>query len=152
MHIFNFIKNSRLNSNEVVSFCIPNGKMQLFPTSSAFNIDISLLYLFIYFSSLIQRISTTASLLPLPPSVSLLPWPQIYCSSFTVEKLADLPVISIERVTIRINKTRHIPLYQGWMRQPNRMKMVPRAGVRDTPTSTTKSLRKTQDKQFMQRT
>lgn len=109
------------------------------------------IYWFIYFSSLIQYISTTASLFPLPPSISLLPWHQNYCSSVILEKQADLPVVSIERVTIRINKTRHIPPYQGWMRQPNRMKMVPRAGVRDTPTSTTKSLRKTQDKQFMQR-
>lgn len=72
----------------------------------------------------------------------------IHCFSIPLQRRAGSPMMSIKHNITRYNKNRHKPSCQGWTRQSNRTKRVPRAGerVRDTPTSTVRSTTNTPSK------
>lgn len=53
-----------------------------------------------------------------------LPFSHIYCSSVFLQKLVGLPRISRENSTRRCNKTRNRPLYQSWLQQLRRKKVL----------------------------
>ena len=66
------------------------------------------------------------------------PLPQIYSSSISFQKRADLQEKTTKQDKTNDNKTRQNLSYQGWTRKPNMRKSVLRAGkrVRDPTTPT----------------
>jgi hypothetical protein len=56
--------------------------------------------------------------------------PQIHSSFVSLQKEAGLLGISTKHGITNYGKPRHIPSYQGWIRQPTRRKRIPKAGKR----------------------
>lgn len=100
---------------------------------------ISLLKNWFIYSSLIHYTPTAVPLplFPVPPAQ--LPTPQIHSSSIPFRK--EQVFQGYQPGLTSYSKTKHRPLYQGWIRPLSRRKRVPRAGkrARDTPTPTVRS-------------
>lgn len=88
-------------------------------------------HLFILLSYITSWLQSQPPPQPLPTS----PLPQIHSSIF-LQRSAGPPGISAKH-GITSYKTRHKPWYPGWMRQPSRRTVVPKAAkrVRDCPCS-----------------
>lgn len=96
-----------------------------------------MIFLFYLFLAHTIHLDQNLPFLHVSQSVPHLPSLPYYCFYTLIQLRAVLPGISIEHSNTRCNKARHKLLYQGWVRQSTRRKIVLRAEkrVRDTPTS-----------------